>query len=478
MAIRFGLSFGSSKLLGIIMADIFRRTFTDPKTGQKKKTANYYGKVKTATGWRRVPLVKSAELSKKMLAKLRLQAEAERAGMPVASDAHLNGLILIQIDDFLADKTNEGVKSSTVNRWRTRLEALIAFTKWKLLREVNADQAQEHLAELAATRSPKTLEDLRGDYSNFGRWLHKKKRYPENPFVDLRNPARGKEPVRKPRPLTVTELLAIVASAEVGKPHKRLTGPRRAILYRVACVTGLRSAELASLTAGQVERDAEGKVFVNVVAGCTKNKKTARQAVPEPVASELLRLVAELRPEDRLFPGSWTWHAGVMIQTDARAAGVETVTETPQGKRFVTFHSLRHSFALWLKTSGVPITLTQLMMRHADVKLFTETYGKVDDETLHRAAQGISIKPPAAVPLAHPLAQANGNECQQVTTNPAVDLAGSLEKCLNSGDLTTIGDGCERVTISEKMEWKRIELSDRIAKTLEKHDKSVNFKFD
>ncbi|WP_020469107.1 tyrosine-type recombinase/integrase [Zavarzinella formosa] len=157
-----------------------------------------------------------------------------------------------------------------------------------------------------------------------------------------------------------------------------------------------------------------------------------------------------------------------MIQADAKAANVETVTDTPQGKRFVTFHSLRHSFALWLKTKGVPITLAQLMMRHADMKLTTETYGQVDDETLHRTTQDISMTSPSVIPVA----QANGNECQRMTTNPAVDLAGSLKKCLNSGDSTTVRDECERVMTSEKMEWKRIELSANPQKYAEKHGKS------
>ncbi len=415
------------------MSAISRRKYTDKKTGERKETAKYYGRVKTSVGWRWVPLCETAELSKKMLRELERKADSERMGLPGATtEAHLNGLILSHLDDFLADKLNEGVRQATVNRWKTRFKALFAFTKWRVLREVNARQAQEHLAELAAVRSPKTLEDLRADYSTFGHWLVKAKRYPENPFEGLKNPARGMEPVRKPRPMTEAELRLVVASAETGRPFKGLTGERRSLLYRLGCFTGLRSAELYSLTGGRVERDSQGRVFVNVTAGCTKSKKTARQAVPDIVADDLLRLVAVLRPEDRLFPGSWHSHAAAMIQADACAAGVETVSETPRGRRVLTFHSLRHSFALWLKTNGVPITLAQLMMRHGDMKLTTETYGQIDDETLHQTVQGIAGAAVPGVPLSHGLSQTNGDECQRVTTKPESDRPLESEKDLEN----------------------------------------------
>lgn len=328
------------------MSNISRRTYTDKATGEKKQTTKFYGRVKTAAGWRWLPLSEDKALAKKMHRELERTAEAERIGLPTTNEQHLNTLILTHLDAFLDDKANEGVNASTVTRWRTRFTALFDFTGWKLLREVNAQKAQEYLAELAETRSPKTLEDLRGDYSTFGRWLVKAKRYPENPFADLRNPSRGMESVRKPRAMTDNELQAVVTAAEAGKPFKGLTGPRRALLYRLACFTGLRSAELGSLTAGQVERDAEGRVFANVAAGCTKSKKTARQAVPDVVAADLLTLAATFQSSDLLFPGSWHSHAAAMLQADAKAAKVETVSETPQGRRVLTFHSLRHSFAL------------------------------------------------------------------------------------------------------------------------------------
>lgn len=71
-----------------------------------------------------------------------------------------------------------------------------------------------------------------------------------------------------------------------------MTGMERALLYAIAIQTGLRSAELRSLTRGKLSLKSEPP-FITAEARSTKNKKAARQYIQRELAGELMQLVGK-----------------------------------------------------------------------------------------------------------------------------------------------------------------------------------------
>jgi integrase len=109
----------------------------------------------------------------------------------------------------------------------------------------------------------------------------KQKRAGDDPVADLQ-PVKV-VPKHERRALSVDELRRLIAAAQDGPTMSggrhldrrwRMSGGDRAILYRLAAETGLRRAELASLTRGCFNLDADPPT-VTVSAAYSKNHKRA-----------------------------------------------------------------------------------------------------------------------------------------------------------------------------------------------------------
>src|SRR5205823_2777702 len=82
----------------------------------------------------------------------------------------------------------------------------------------------------------------------FGRWLHRDSRVAEDTLAHLKG-FNVKTDRRHDRGvLTQEEFDALIRATRAATPYRGLSGSDRAMLYLVASYTGLRAAELASLT--------------------------------------------------------------------------------------------------------------------------------------------------------------------------------------------------------------------------------------
>src|SRR5215470_7934599 len=97
-------------------------------------------------------------------------------------------------------------------------------------------------------------------------------------------PPIGAETVRA---LPLEELHAIFQAArQSGQTFRGLTGPDRAILYAVACASGFRASELASLCPTAFDLDGKPPT-VTLAAEIAKNGKTAVQPLPPDLTQAL-----------------------------------------------------------------------------------------------------------------------------------------------------------------------------------------------
>jgi integrase/recombinase XerC len=154
--------------------------------------------------------------------------------------------------------------------------------------------------------------------------------------------------------------------------------------FVVAAYLGLRVNELAALQRRDVDLDRQ-RVHVRHNFDKRRRPSTVKSEESEtwmplhPEAASALRHAldtnAEASPEDLAFRGP---RGGVITSTLINDALTHGCQAAGLGYR-VTAHGLRHSFANWLKTAGVPTRDIQAALRHRDQRT-TATYLHTSDD--------------------------------------------------------------------------------------------------
>src|SRR5262249_12142326 len=154
------------------------------------------------------------------------------------------------------------------------------------------------------------------------------------------------------RTISLDELQRLIETAERGPQFVRMTGPMRALCYRLAVATGLRFSEISSITPGSF--DWKG-ASVRVKAAYTTNGHVARMPLPDDLASDLAAYVARLNPALPIFPMPRR-RGAEMLRVDLEAAGIPY--RDAAGLVF-DFHSLRCETATLADAAGISPRVVQ-----------------------------------------------------------------------------------------------------------------------
>src|SRR5262245_48175446 len=87
-----------------------------------------------------------------------------------------------------------------------------------------------------------------------------------------------------------------------GGPHQKMSGPARALCYRLAVATGLRFSEIKSITPESFADLAGGEPTVSDRAAYTKNGDPAKLPLPLDVAEDLRTYLRAIPPGEPVFP--------------------------------------------------------------------------------------------------------------------------------------------------------------------------------
>ena len=175
----------------------------------------------------------------------------------------------------------------------------------------------------------------------------------------------------------------------------------RELIYKAFVLTGLRLSELASITVGNLDLDAQVPYIV-LNAADEKNRKGAELPVRDDLARDIrswladkLRAMQEKARQDgeaipmALPPTMPMFYVPTglrrILDRDLVAAGIARMVKDPvTGKaridksdergRTIDVHALRHTFASLLSKGGVAPRTAQAAMRHSDIKLTMQTY--------------------------------------------------------------------------------------------------------
>lgn len=147
---------------------------------------------------------------------------------------------------------------------------------------------------------------------------------------------------------------------------------------------GLRVAELAQLTLGDVELgERSGRVAVRLGKG-EKNRSVPLSALARSLVAPWLELRAGAALGDRLFVDP----KGAPVSVRGLQKRVERIAER-SGTQF-TAHRLRHTFAKRMSDAGTPINQVQRLMGHGDIRT-TTVYLEPGWEDLEAAVEDVPL---------------------------------------------------------------------------------------
>ena len=225
----------------------------------------------------------------------------------------------------------------------------------------------------------------------FAQWMVRDNRAPDNPLAHLTFGNTRIDRRHDRRALSADELTALVQAAYSGPVRYGVSGPDRAILYRVGVETGLRASELRSLTVASFALNAAPPT-VTVAAGYSKRRREDVQPMRPKLAAELRTYFANRLPAARAFTMPSRSNVVRMLRGDlvaARTAWINEATDpTDRARREASsflkyrddvgrvadFHSLRHTFISNLARGGVHPKVAQTLARHSTITLTMDRY--------------------------------------------------------------------------------------------------------
>jgi integrase len=373
------------------------------------------------------PLSRDKRKSEQLLNAWETDLLRGRLGLKDPFEEHKLRAISDHVGDYLRDLVETGSGRKHQKDTNRQLKTLLLrlnlldtadgtwkgnVTRSKLLTDLNASKVQvvdRLLAEMTG-RAGRTKNTYRGTLIRFGNWLVKKKRLPTNPFSDV---TRADESLKKRvrRAESEENILKLLAAAQerpLAKLRTIYTGPRqgqlaarvrpqvearlrrdglaRAILYKAAVLTGLRSDELRDVRVKFVHLDAEPPI-IDLPGSVTKNGQPATFLLRADFVDDLREWLRQTcrEEEDRLFHVPRNYLR--FFKKDLAFAGLKY--QDANG-RYFDFHALRKCCNVFLGKSGIPPALRQKYMRHSDIRLTLQTY---DDAEQYEQAMILAALP-------------------------------------------------------------------------------------
>ena len=378
-----------------------RRKGDHPNPEKRRQTARTFSaEYRDAAGRKRVKALGVADrrAAEAMLTDLLRGVERERAGL---ADPHAEQARTPLAEHLTAYERHLAAKGNTaryVAEAVAQVRRVVDGCRAVFPPDLRAEGVESFLAEeraggrrFGARTSNKHLAAAKA----FTRWMARARRAAADPLVHLA-PVKVRGDVRRVRrAFSAVELTALVAAAEAGPVRMGLPGPDRAMLYRLAAGTGLRAAELASVTPAAFDLAAEPPT-VTVAGGYTKNGEAAVQPLPPTLADRLrdwgdgkrsaardTAASARTLPIDGgsgferapLWPGRWAADGKgcTLVRKDLAAAGVDA-GEPAAG--CLDFHALRHTYITDVAATGANVRDVQHLARHSTVTLTMDRYAK------------------------------------------------------------------------------------------------------
>jgi len=249
-----------------------------------------------------------------------------------------------QTDNGMGARTRNSYRESinTFCNWAVDIEGCLNYNPFKKVPKLSEDVDVRH------ERRALTGEEI-------GKLL---KAAEERPLYDVTAIRRG------PRKDTTKAEICDLTKREA----ERL-GLERKLIYATLLYTGLRKNELASITFGQVVLG--GRIpHIHLKADSAKSRKAAKLPLHPELLKQLKDWVTLKKSEGKASPKQKLFQVPTgfdkILNRDLLFAGID---KRDAMDRVIDVHALRHTHATILAEQGVPITVVQQSMRHADLRM-------------------------------------------------------------------------------------------------------------
>ena len=310
--------------------------------------------------------------------------------------------------DYQAKLKTEGDTADHIAHTLDRIRAICTLAKIKTAGDISADRINRAAVKLAECGlpskrkgqnqkpfAPNTVRGYLTAIKSLTRWLVTHDKLARDPLASVCKTDANANKKTERRMLLPDEWQWLKSVTLADNLDRRgITANERVLLYATAVQTGLRSAELRSLTHARLFLDGQ-QPYITCKARSTKNKRDARQYVQPEIATELMALIATKMPQAAVFAMPHSTSLAPMIRDDlavARTAWVKSAKGADERQRreqsdflqvknhdgqILDFHSLRHTCGAWLAMSGANPKDVQTVMRHSTITLTMDTYGHI-----------------------------------------------------------------------------------------------------
>jgi integrase len=337
-------------------------------------------------------------VAERMLAKWVSDAKLRSEGVidPTAESLAIEGrrAIAEHVTDWEAALRAKGITERRVAVVMRQARRVLADCRFRQLADVNAARVRRWMADrLDEGDAPRTVNGHLQAMKQLLRWAVDERRLATSPLAGVSR-VRVVGQTFSRRPLSPEELAYLLEATEAGPTVRRMSGPLRAMLYRVATGTGFRAAELASLTPEGIDLDADPPA-VTVRAAYSKRRRDDRQPIREDLAARLRPWLADRPRGQPVFQACNVDRLAAVVRADVRRARARWIRATPdraerrrrrdsdflrdqdsEGRR-VDFHALRATYITMLVKSGASVREAQELARHSDPRLTMNVYTRL-----------------------------------------------------------------------------------------------------
>ncbi|QDV19486.1 Tyrosine recombinase XerC [Gimesia panareensis] len=365
------------------------------------ESKKFYGTLKKANGKnKQIPLSEDRETSQTLLRSLQTDEDRKRALGITEADENRERPIKELLKEYEKELKSRGNTAFHVSRTMDCINAILKATKANTLSDLTASSVTNTLSRWRKKGRPqkrnRTSQPLSIERSNvyaraikgFTRWLWVQRKSEHDILQSVQLMNANVDRRRKRRALTEDEIRLLLE--KTGKSKKTYRGNTwtfppadRTMLYALAIGTGLRAAELASLTVSSID------LKTNTITLNAAYSKHRREDVLPLHPSLVERLTVWIKGRrGKLFPGTWAAERrqAKILRRDLKEAGIEY--EDEQG-RYADFHALRHTFVSSLARSGVHPSKAKELARHSTITLTMDVYSHVETEELRSALDSV-----------------------------------------------------------------------------------------
>ncbi len=297
-------------------------------------------------------------------------------------------LLTVHLADWKHSLVASGCSKMHIGAICPRVEKIVKACKFQTISDIDPVKIERYLVRLrdkgvvrtfkatdAQTGRPKTrtVKISKATYNDYIRavrqfcnWLVEVGRIDKSPLQALKKVSTTKaDQVRNARPLHVAEIRKLIRKTRNAPDYRGIPGPERALLYTVACETGLRANELRLLMVDDFDFNGRN---LTVRPEVSKNDTEAVLPMKSTTAEMVRDHVKHKLPNSLAFSVPAQPH--LMIKNDLENAKIEY--ETDEGTAY--FHSLRHAYATALSSAAGNVKTAQSLMRHSDPRLTLNIY--------------------------------------------------------------------------------------------------------